>query len=117
MGVTLSDEPQLLEVNLVRSIGSPALTGQYLVDMLPQPGLFSVQEHFVASGRQVLPLTDVADLEPGNLVGVAHAPLLRVPLNALEHGDQAAEPHPSQTVERRYQLSQVRLPQVKQSRL
>ena len=85
--------------------------------MLPQPGLFSVQEHFVASGRQVLPLTDVADLEPGNLVGVAHAPLLRVPLNALEHGDQAAEPHPSQTVERRYQLSQVRLPQVKQSRL
>ena len=27
VGVTLSDEPQLLEVNLVRSNGSPALTG------------------------------------------------------------------------------------------
>ena len=26
-GATLSDEPQLLEVNLVRSNGSPALTG------------------------------------------------------------------------------------------
>ena len=27
VGVALSDEPQLLEVNLVRSNGSPALTG------------------------------------------------------------------------------------------
>ena len=32
VGVTLSDEPQLLEVNLVRSIGSRALTGHCLVD-------------------------------------------------------------------------------------
>ena len=54
MGVTLLDEPQLLEINLVRSNGSPALTEQYVVDMLPQPGFFSVQEHFVVSGRQVL---------------------------------------------------------------
>ena len=77
VGVT-SDEPQLLEVNLVRSNGSPALTGHCLVDTLPQPGILSMQEHFVASGRQVLPLTGVADLEPGDLVGVAHAPLLSV---------------------------------------
>ena len=100
MDVTLSGEPQLLEVNLVRSNDSPALTGQYLVDMLPQPGLFSVQEHFVTSGRQVLPLTGVADLEPDDLVGVAHSSLLSVPLNALQHADQTAEPHPSQTAER-----------------
>ena len=76
VGVTLSDDPQLLEVNLVRSNGSPALRGHYLVDMLPQPGIRSMQEHFVASGRQLLPLLGVADLEPGDLVGVAHAPLL-----------------------------------------
>ena len=76
VGVTLSDEPHLLEVNLLHSNGSPALTGHYLVDMLPQPGILSKQEHFVASGRQVLPLTGVADLEQGDLVGVAHAPLL-----------------------------------------
>ena len=75
VGVTLSDEPQLLEVNLVHSNGSPALTRQYLVDMLPQPGILSMQEHFVSSGRQMLPLIGVADLEPGDLVGVAHAPL------------------------------------------
>ena len=69
VGVTLSDEPQQLEVNLVSSIGSPALTGHYLDDILPQPDIFSMQEHFVASGRQVFPLTGVADLEPGDLSG------------------------------------------------
>ena len=55
VGFTLSDESQLLEVNLVRSNGSPALTGHYLVDMLPQPGIRSMQENFVDTGRQVLP--------------------------------------------------------------
>ena len=86
VGVTLSDEPQLLEVNLVRSNGSPALTGHYrhyLVDMLPQPGILSMQELFAASGRQVLPLTAVTDLEPPDLAGIAHAPPLSVPLGAL----------------------------------
>ena len=95
VGVTLSDEPQLLEVNLVRSNGSPELTGHYLLDMLPQPSILSTQENFVASGRQLLPLTGVADLEPGDLVGVAHAPHLSVPLGALKHATHAAEPHPS----------------------
>ena len=85
-----------IPVNLVRSNDSPALTGQYLVDMLSQPGILSMQQDFVASGRQVLSLTGVADLEPGDLVGVAHAPLLSVPLGALQHATHAAEPHPGQ---------------------
>ena len=55
-GVTLSDEPQLLDVNLVRSNSAPALTWQYLVDILPRPGLFLVQEHFVSSGAAGAPL-------------------------------------------------------------
>ena len=96
VGVTLSDEPQLLEVNLVRSNGSPALAENYVFDMLPQPGIISMQEHFVASGRQVLLLTGVADLEPGDLVEVAHASRLRVPLGALRHATHAAEPHAGQ---------------------
>ena len=50
VGVTLSDEPHLLGVNLVRRNNSPALPGQYIVDMLPQPDLLSIQEHFAASG-------------------------------------------------------------------
>ena len=83
----------------MRSNGYPALTGHYLVDMLPQPGILSMKEHFVALGRQVLPLTGVADLEPGDLVGVAHAPLLHVLLDALQHATHSAEPHPGQTAD------------------
>ena len=49
-GVTLSDEPQLLAVILVRRNGSPALTGHYVVDILPQPDNCSGPKHFVASG-------------------------------------------------------------------
>ena len=49
VGVTLSDEPQLLEVNLMPSNGSPPVTEHYRVDMLPQPGIRLMQEHFVAS--------------------------------------------------------------------
>ena len=99
VGVTLSDEPHLLEVNLVHSNGSPALTGHYLVDMPPQAGILSMQEHFVASGRQVLRLRGAADLEPGDLVGVAHAPLLRVPLDDLQHATHASETHTGQTAD------------------
>ena len=55
VGVTLSDEPQLLEVNLVRSNGSPALTGHYLVDMLPQPGILSMHEHSLPQGGTCFP--------------------------------------------------------------
>ena len=42
--VTLSDEPQLLAVNLVPSNGSQAPIGHYPVDMLPQSDLPSVEE-------------------------------------------------------------------------
>lgn len=34
VGVTLSHEPQLLALCLIRENGSPATTGRYLVDML-----------------------------------------------------------------------------------
>ena len=51
VGVALSDEPKILVVNLVPSNGSQALTGHYLVDMLPQSNLPSGEEHFVVSGR------------------------------------------------------------------
>ena len=44
-----------------------------------------MEEHFVASGRQVIPLVGVSNLEPGGLPGVAHAPLMSVPLDALQH--------------------------------
>lgn len=65
VGVTPSDEPQLLAVNLICSSAPPTPTGHYLVDMLPRPDQFSVKNHLVASGRQTRPLTRVVDLEPG----------------------------------------------------
>ena len=92
VGVTLPNDPQLLAVNLVRSDGSPVLTGHYLVDVMPQPNLPSVEECFVASGRQVLPLVGVAALEPGDIVGVAQAPLMSLPLDILQHDHRAPNP-------------------------
>ena len=89
----------------MRSKDSPALAGQYLVGMLLQPGILSMQEHFVASGRQVIPLTGFEDRKPGDLVGVALAPLLRVPLDALQHHTHTGEPYPGQTAD--YQVSAV----------
>ena len=77
VGVTLSGKPQLLAVNLVRSNRPQALTGHFVVDMLPQSDLPSMEEHFVASGRPVLPLVRMADLELGDILGVTHAPLMR----------------------------------------
>ena len=35
LGVSLTDSPQLIAVNLIRLDGSPALTGHYMVDLLP----------------------------------------------------------------------------------
>ena len=92
VGITLSDEPQMLAVNLVRSNGSQALTGHYLVDMLPQDDLPSGAEHFVASGRQVIPLVVVSNLEPGDILGVAHVPLTCVLLNTLPYDSRPSHP-------------------------
>ena len=62
-----------------------ALTGHYLVDILPHPDLLSVKEHFVTSSWQVLPFVGVEDFEPGDLLVATHAPLMRVLLDALQH--------------------------------
>ena len=76
----------------------PVLTGRYLVDMMPQPDLPSVEGHFVASGRQALPLVGVAKLESGDILGVAHAPLMSVPLDVLQHVHRAHHPPSLRTI-------------------
>ena len=91
--ITLSDEPQLLAVNLVPRV----LTDHYFVDMLPQPDRLSVEENFVASGRQVVPYVDVAGFEPGNLFGGIHILLMHVPLEAF-HDDARGLPSGPHTV-------------------
>ena len=62
------------------------------MDMLPQSDLPSEEEHFVASGRQVVPLIGVSNLEPGDFLGVAHAPLMCVPLDAIQHDGRPSGP-------------------------
>ena len=51
-GVSLNDSPQLIPVNLVGLDGSPALTGHYMVGLLPVHDDSNPSERFVSSGRQ-----------------------------------------------------------------
>ena len=60
--------------------------------MMRRPDLLSVDEHFVASRRQVLPLVGGAALEPGDVLGVAHAPLLSVPPDVFQKNNRAPNP-------------------------
>ena len=83
LGVSLTDSPQLIPVNLVRLDGPPALTGHYMVDLLPAHDDSNPSERFVSSGRQLIPLTGYQDLELGDVLGTASSPLLRVPLEVL----------------------------------
>ena len=91
LGVSLTDSPQLIPVNLVRLNGSPALTGHYMVDLPPAHDDSDPSERFVSSGRQLIPLTGYQDLEPGDVLGTASSPLLRVPLEAPTLHDVPAD--------------------------
>ena len=91
LGVSLTDSPQLTPVNLVRLDGSPALTGHYMVDVLPVNANSDPLERFVSAGRQLIPLTGYQDLEPGDILGTASSPLLRVSLEALSLHDALAD--------------------------
>ena len=71
---------------------APRTHRAYLGDMMPQPDLPSVEEHFVASGRQVFPLVGVTDLELGDIFGVAHAPQMSAPLDVLQHDHRSSNP-------------------------
>ena len=91
LGVSLTESPQLIPVNLVRLDGSPALTGHYMVDIPPVNADSNPLERFVSSGRQLIPLMGYQDLEPGDVLGTASSPLLRVPLEVLSLHDALAD--------------------------
>ena len=77
--MSFNSAPKLVPVNLIHLDGSPALTGHYMVDMVPTHDGQDSSEHFVGSGQQTIPLTGYRDLEPGDILGITSAPLLRVP--------------------------------------
>ena len=72
-GMSLTSSPQLVTVNLTRLNGSPALTGHYMADITTTHNDQHPSEHFVASGRQTIPLTGNRDLEHGDILGAASA--------------------------------------------
>ena len=88
--MSLNSSPQLVPVNLTRLNGSPALTSHYMVGIITTHDGQDPSEHFVVSSRQTIPLTECRDLEPGDILSTASAPLLRVLLEALAQHD---EPH------------------------
>ena len=91
LGVSLTDSPQLIPVNLVRLDRSPALTGHYMVDLLHVNDDSYPLERFVSSGRQLIPLTGYQNLEHGDILDTASSPLLRVSLEALSLHDDLAD--------------------------
>ena len=79
-GMSLTTAAQLVPMNLVRLDGSPALSRHYMVDIATTHDGQDPLEHFVASGRQMIPLPGHRDLEPGDILCTASHPLLLVPL-------------------------------------
>ena len=57
--------------------------------MLPQPGLRLAENYFAASGRQVLHISGTTGIEPGDLLGVAHAPLMCAPIAVFQRTNSA----------------------------
>ena len=90
-GVSPTDSPQLIPVNLVRLDGSPALTGHCMVNLLPVHDNSNPSEHPVSSGRQSIPLTGYQELDPGDVLGTASSSLLRGPLETLALHDVTAD--------------------------
>ena len=89
-GISLSRDHQLVQVSLVRNNRAPALSGSYLVEMLPGSPGFSVDEHLVENGLQHIPLAGTVELEPGDLLDTSPCPLLRVPVASVLHHDDSA---------------------------
>ena len=62
-----------------------------MVDLLSVHDDSNPSERFVASGRQLITLSGYHDLEPGDVLGTASSPILRVPLEALTLHDVPAD--------------------------
>ena len=88
---------------LVRSNCLPALTGHYLVEILPQPDLLFADEHFAAAGRQSFPWLAQRTLR------VAHAPLIRARIAVFQRTNSAPVLSPSKNASEVSTLSEPSL--------
>eukprot|EP00752_Nemacystus_decipiens_P015617 g13940.t1 len=93
--VSLSATPTLVDVNLIRNIGTPALTGNNMVKLLPQEDSRSpATEVFVSHGRQQVPIVGCGEIRPGALLGTAASPLLQAPPDIFDNLEQDHPEHP-----------------------
>lgn len=76
IGYSLSSGHETIEFNLVQVNGTLALVGQHPVEMVPD--LAPVSELFVSHEIQVIPFSGAAEVEPGDLMGSASTPFVRV---------------------------------------
>lgn len=93
--ISLSSTLSLAPVHLVRSSDIPALTGHYLVDMLPRDGLPSETEIFVTNDYQNIPLSGFTDLEPGDLLETSFFPFIQTPISVLQDLHTESPPTPA----------------------
>ena len=91
--ISLSPTPSLIRVNSMRSLGVPALTGHYLVDMLPRDSLSSETQIIVTDGLQTILLSGFTDLEPGTVLETCSCPLIQIRTSTLH--DPPTEPLPT----------------------
>ena len=50
-----------------------------------------MEQHLVTSGQQAVPLDEEADLQPSDVLEVAHAAMMCVSVETLEHGSRARD--------------------------
>jgi len=62
-------------------------------DISPDDDLLVNEVLFVSNGRQFVPIAGAVELEPGDILGFASAPLLRVPVNSIRHLEPPGDGH------------------------
>lgn len=81
---------------MIRKIGTPALTGQYLVTLHPQAASTTpAPDIFVSHGRQQVSIVGCGDISLGALLGTASSPLLRAPPDIFDRSRPEADPDPT----------------------
>lgn len=81
--ILLREQSSIVDVNVVRYSGLPALVGDHLVSLLPRVGQVSAPDVFVSEANQRIPHSGYAELHPDALLRVASPPMLRVPFDAV----------------------------------
>ena len=94
VGITLSHDHGIVDVDLVRNNDAPALAGFYLVEGLHVTDIFSTEKYIVENGRQLILLVGVLNFKPGALLSIPSSPMLRVPLKAVLCDTPAPAPLP-----------------------